>query len=82
MERTVRKHAGEAALHYEVVAEALGKLREIFPFPEGGKPKDPETADRAIVLLRQAQESESKGLEQLEQLFHFMKEYYSEIWVN
>jgi hypothetical protein len=82
VERTVRKHAGEAALHYEAVAEALGKMRELFPFPEGGEPKDPETADRAIVLLRQAHEAETKGLEQLEQLFHFMKEYYSETWVN
>ncbi len=82
VERTVRKHAGEAALHYEAVAETLGKMRELFPFPEGGQPKDPDTADRAIVLLRQAHEAETKGLEQLEQLFHFMKEYYSETWVN
>jgi hypothetical protein len=82
VERTVRKHAGEAAQHYEVTAEALGGLKELFPFPKGGQPKDPDSADLAILLLRQAQEAETKGVEQLEQLFHFMKEYHSEVWVN
>jgi hypothetical protein len=82
VERTVRKHAGDAAVHYGAVAAVFGQLRELFPFPDGGQPKDPDTADRAIGLLRQAQEAETKGVEQLEQLFYFMKEYYSEIWVN
>ncbi|MBD2869416.1 hypothetical protein [Paenibacillus arenilitoris] len=82
VERTVRKHAGEAAARYGTVAEALGRLRELFPFPEGGRPKDPAEADRAIRLLRQAREAEEEGVRQLEQLFHFMKEYYSEVWVN
>lgn len=82
VERNVRKHAGEAALCYSTVAEALGKVRELFPFPEGGIPNDEETADRAIALLKQAQEAETRGVEMLERLLHFMKEYHSETWVN
>ncbi|WP_259391468.1 hypothetical protein [Paenibacillus sp. 1011MAR3C5] len=54
----------------------------MFPFPHGGTPKEPEVADRAIKLLQEAKEAETKGVEQLEALFHFMKEYYSEIWIN
>ncbi|KRE49363.1 hypothetical protein [Paenibacillus sp. Soil522] len=82
VERTVRKHAGDAAVHYKAVAAAFGQLRERFPFPDGGHPKDPNTADQAIQLLQHAQEAETKGVEQLEQLFHFMGEYHSEIWVH
>lgn len=82
VERTVRKHAGDAAILYEEVAEAFVQLRSLFPFPEGGNPKDPNNADRAIQLLRQAQAAETKGVEELEHLLYFMREYYSEIWVN
>lgn len=82
VERTVRYRAEEAAKHYGEVATFLGELREMFPFPQGGTPKDPETADRAIKLIRKAHAAETKGLEQLEALFHFMKEYYSETWIN
>lgn len=82
VERTVREHASTAAGHYETVAAAFGQLLSMFPFPEGGQPKDPDMADRAIELLREAQAAESKGVEQLERLLHFMKGYYSETWVN
>ncbi|GGA12598.1 hypothetical protein GCM10008018_67030 [Paenibacillus marchantiophytorum] len=82
VERNVRTHAAEAAAHYAVVAEALGELRDMFPFPEGGTPKEPATADRAIALLLQAKESETKGVEVLEKLLNFMKAYHSDIWVH
>jgi hypothetical protein len=82
VERTVRKLAGEAAEHYEAVAVAFAGLREMFPFPEGGTPSDPGTADRAIEILREAQAVETKGVETLERLLGFMKAYHSEIWVN
>jgi len=82
VERTVRNRMGEAAKHYEAVAVAFGELREMFPFPNGGTPKEPEAADRAIKLLEEAKAAETKGVEQLEALFYFMKEYYSETWIN
>jgi hypothetical protein len=82
VERTVRKQAADAAEHYAVVAEAFRQLRELFPFPQGGKPKDPETAEHAIKLLIQAKEAETKGVEVLEQLFDFMKAYHSEKWIH
>lgn len=82
VERNVRKLAGEAAVQYGAAAEALGQLREWFPFPEGGNPGDPATADRAIEVLKKAQAAETKGVELLERLLHFMKEYHSETWVN
>lgn len=82
VERTVREKAAEAAVHYQVVAEAFGELRDMFPFPEGGKPKTPEAADRAIALLQKAKQAEIKGEKILEQLLDFMKAYYSEVWVH
>jgi hypothetical protein len=82
IERMVRKQAAEAAKHYAVVAEAFQQLRERFPFPQGGNPKDSEMADHAIKLLKQAKEAETKGVEVLEQLHDFMKAYHSEKWIH
>lgn len=82
VERTVRFRMGEAAKHYAEVSAAFVELREMFPFPQGGAPKDPDAARRAIGLLRAAHAAETKGVEQLEALFHFMKEYYSETWIH
>jgi hypothetical protein len=80
VERNVRTRSTEAVRHYEKAAEAFDELRTMFPFPEGGTPNNPETADRAIALLRKAKEAETKGVEVLEQLFDFMKAYHSEVW--
>ncbi|MBH5318426.1 hypothetical protein I6N90_11460 [Paenibacillus sp. GSMTC-2017] len=82
VERTVRRLAGEAAVHYEKVASALVEMREMFPFPQGGEPNDPATADRATELLRAAKEAEEQGVVVLERLLNFMKGYWSEKWVN
>ena len=81
VERKVREYAAAAEIHYEAVAAAFAELRAMFPFPQGGTPKDPETADRAIVLLKAAQEAETKGVAVLEKFLDFMKAYYSEVWV-
>lgn len=82
VERYVRSGAAEAKKHFAVVAEAFDELRTMFPFPQGGSPKDPAQADRAIELLKVAHEAEVQGIEALERLQDFMKQYYSEIWVN
>ncbi|MFD2043545.1 hypothetical protein ACFSTA_04060 [Ornithinibacillus salinisoli] len=81
VERSVRKLAAEASKHYSVVADSLVELRLMFPFPQGGNPQDPEVADRAIRLLRRAQEAESQGIKILERLLGFMKAYHSEKWI-
>ncbi|RKN72955.1 hypothetical protein [Paenibacillus ginsengarvi] len=82
VERTVRKMAAEAAAHYDRTASALAELREMFPFPQGGQPGDPETAERAVCLLRTAKESETSGVDVLERLLGFMKGYWSEQWIH
>ena len=82
VERTVRARAAEAAEHYATVAEAFAELRSMFPFPQGGNPKDPKTADHAIGLLKRAKEAETKGVEVLEKLLGFMKAYHSEKWIH
>jgi len=82
VERTVREQAAKAAVHYEAAVAALGELRELFPFPNGGNPKDPATADRAIECLETARDAEANGLKLLEELFQFMKSYRADIWVH
>jgi hypothetical protein len=82
VERKVRTFAGEAAEHYAVVADKFAEMLALFPFPHGGNPKDPETADQAIQWLRQAKEAEEKGVAVLEKMLNFMKAYHSEVWVH
>lgn len=82
VERTVRKMAAEAAAHYSKSAAALIEIRELFPFPHGGRPDDPVVADRAVELLRAAKEAEVHGVKVLERLLDFMKAYWSETWIN
>jgi hypothetical protein len=82
VERTVRKLAAEAAVHYSKTATALVEMRELFPFPQGGQPDDSAIADRAVELLRVAKEAEVLGVEVLERMLDFMKAYWSETWIN
>lgn len=82
VERTVRKFAAEAAAHYERTAAALVELRELFPFPQGGQPEDPDTAARAVSLLKTARDAEILGVDVLERLLGFMKAYWSEQWIH
>lgn len=82
VERKVRLWAAEAKEHYEKTAAALVELREMFPFPQGGQPNDPEAADRAIEMLQTAKKAEEQGIDVLEKLLKFMKGYWSEQWIN
>jgi len=66
--------AAEAAMHYGEVANALGRMRSMFPFPHGGEPNDPEQADRAIGLIRTAKAAEIRGIEVLERMLEELKE--------
>jgi len=58
----------DALRHYEKVAEALQGLARLFPFPEGGNPKDTQNIDKAVQLLQEAKRAEAEGLLALEQL--------------
>ncbi|CAM4432361.1 BtrH N-terminal domain-containing protein [Paenibacillus tarimensis] len=58
----------EAAGCYGEVYRHLGRLAELFPFPEGGKPHQPEQAAEAVRLLHLAREAEFEGLGVLKQL--------------
>lgn len=60
---------GEAIQHYEKVVDSFKALTEIFPFPGGGDPKDPNNAQRAIQLLSNAKAAEEHGLFALEKLY-------------
>ncbi|XEC94181.1 RNA polymerase sigma factor [Paenibacillus tarimensis] len=60
--------AAESALQYEVVAESLGELSRLFPFPSGGSPNEPETAEAAIALLDRAMAAEEAAVMALERL--------------
>ncbi|MCC3376291.1 hypothetical protein [Cohnella sp. REN36] len=82
VERKVREYAAAAAGHYEEVASAFAELRALFPFPQGGAPKDPAIADRAVLLLERARKAETAGVALLEGFLDFMKAYHSEVWVH
>ena len=82
VERRVREFATEAAEHYEAVAAAFAELRAMFPFPQGGTPKEETTAEQAIHWLKLAQEAETKGVAVLERFLDFMKAYHSDKWVH
>ncbi|RAV20749.1 hypothetical protein [Paenibacillus contaminans] len=64
IEACIRKCVG----HYEAVAAALKGLAELFPFPGGGDPKDPDNIINAIKFLEDAKRAEAKGLRELNQL--------------
>lgn len=60
--------ANETTLRYESLAASLARLSELFPFPDGGSPHDPEHATTAIGLLDQAYTEEEAGIRGLERL--------------
>lgn len=64
----------EIARQYGVVAASFVELREMFPFPGGGTPKDPVQADAAARLLQQAKEAEMAALEQMEAVLQQFEE--------
>jgi len=69
---------GDAVLHYETLAEALQGLAKLFPFPQGGNPKDPENVSQAIQLLWKARQAEDNGLLALERLRDLLAGFQAE----
>ncbi len=59
----------EAAEHYEVVAQNLRRVSELFPFPpKGGEIKDTIRCKDAIEFLTKARAAEELGLKTLEKI--------------
>ncbi|MDF2962661.1 MAG: hypothetical protein K0S39_4396 [Paenibacillus sp.] len=69
----LKKHAEQAALHYNNVADQLAKFVIRFPFPKGGAPNDPGQAEAAVALLTEARAEEEKGVEQLEAMLDVLQ---------
>ncbi|MDR0271244.1 hypothetical protein [Paenibacillus sp.] len=59
---------GLSILQPEGVAAALQGLANLFPFPEGGDPKDPQNIEKAVHLLQEAKRAETDGLQALKHL--------------
>ncbi len=64
----------QAAEQYGAVAERLAELRGMFPFPQGGEPREDAQAERAIRLLREAKAAEEQGVELLERMLEALGE--------
>ncbi|SFB59888.1 hypothetical protein SAMN05216312_11641 [Cohnella sp. OV330] len=62
-----------ASEHYQKAADALVKMREMFPMWQGGEPNKPEHAEIAISLLETAQVEEEQGVQKLEQMLAIME---------
>lgn len=58
----------DALHHYVTVALTLTALSHLFPFPEGGDPKEAKNVEKAVQLLQNAKKAEEKGLMALAQL--------------
>lgn len=67
-DREVTAIALQAAEQYGAVAERLAELRGMFPFPQGGDPRNDAQAERAILLLREAKAAEVQGVLLLERM--------------
>ncbi len=69
----LRTLAGEAAERYAAVAERLGEMRDMFPFPHGGEPNAAAQAERALTLLREAKAAETSGVALLERMLELLE---------
>jgi hypothetical protein len=70
----LRALAKEASEHYAAVAECLGEMRDMFPFPDGGEPNGDAQADRALTLLREAKAAETSGVALLERMLEVLEQ--------
>jgi len=57
-----------ASEHYQKAADALVRMREMFPLWQGGEPNKPEHAEITISLLEAAQDEEERGVQNLERM--------------
>ncbi|GEL77841.1 hypothetical protein [Tenuibacillus multivorans] len=64
----VKSLAGQVAQEYQKVADHLGELVYLFPFPHGGDPNNPKNAQFAIEQLKQAKKYETQATEGLEKM--------------
>lgn len=62
----VRPQLKEAAALYRTIAEDFNKLVQLFPFPSGGEPNEPATAQQAIQLLSVIESNEGLAVSLLE----------------
>ncbi|MCY9514276.1 RNA polymerase sigma factor [Paenibacillus apiarius] len=65
-DKRIRNISKEAAGLYEHMAAQLQELRQLFPFPAGGEPNDPEQAERAIAILQSVKALEEQAIVLLE----------------
>ncbi|RKN84535.1 hypothetical protein [Paenibacillus ginsengarvi] len=66
--------AGQAAVHYDKVADNFAEFVKRFPFPKGGDPNDAEEAAAAIRLLTETRFEEEQGVVLLEQMLLLLDE--------
>ncbi|WP_408010552.1 hypothetical protein ACJROX_09690 [Pseudalkalibacillus sp. A8] len=69
----IDKFAGIASKHYEDVSKQLLEFRNMFPFPVGGEPNDPDNRKRAIGILKKTKKYEQRGIETLEKMHAALK---------
>lgn len=69
----------DAFHHYEAIAAALEVLSHLFPFPEGGDPKDVKNVEKAVQLLQNAKQAEEKGLMALTQLYEAITKNFNRL---
>lgn len=74
LEQEIRQLSAQAAGHYAEVEAALRPFAEQFPFPQGGRPNDPEVAEASVRMLEQAKAAESQGVETLERMAAVLEE--------
>ncbi|MCE5168450.1 RNA polymerase sigma factor [Paenibacillus profundus] len=64
----LRNLGKEAAGLYASMAEQLQELQQMFPFPAGGEPNEPEQAGRAITILQSVKALEEQSIVLLGQM--------------
>ena len=70
----LRQLACQAADQYAIVAGNLSIMRDMFPFPHGGDPRNDAEATRAILLLREAKEAETEGVALLARMLELLEQ--------
>jgi hypothetical protein len=65
--------AADAARQYEEAAKVLKELSLLFPFPSGGSPNEPKTAETAVKWIGRAQSAEQSGVRLLELLYRSIR---------
>ncbi|MFC4619410.1 hypothetical protein ACFO4N_11865 [Camelliibacillus cellulosilyticus] len=67
-ENKIARLAKAASEDYTEIANQLGRLVDMFPFPDGGDPNAPEQAYTAIEILNKAKQAEVRAVKTLEEM--------------